>query len=263
MRKFGRRPEVLFHCCVQKTASQWFASFFNEDLFVEKNGFTRKKINQDFLFVPPTEDFLQSGFESGQFITPLYITYDDFQRLRKPENFRAAWVCRDPRDIFTSQFFSITYSHKIINESHGRTREKLQGMPEAEALDFFFREVYPIGDAGHPYYTAMRSWLKCRDKRVLLLTYEEIFSEKQLEVARKLLRHYRLRFTNRELKELLEKHSFTNYQGREKKSGKEAHYRKGQSGDWRNYFTDEHKEMMKNAAGDVLKKLGYEKDDNW
>jgi len=41
------------------------------------------------------------------------------------------------------------------------------------------------------------------------------------------------------------------------------HLRKGKSGDWKNFFTDNHKEIFKRIAGDLLIKLGYEKDTSW
>jgi hypothetical protein len=40
-------------------------------------------------------------------------------------------------------------------------------------------------------------------------------------------------------------------------------YRKGVVGDWRNVFTEEDKAIFKEAAGDTLVKLGYEKNKDW
>ncbi len=40
-------------------------------------------------------------------------------------------------------------------------------------------------------------------------------------------------------------------------------YRKGVVGDWKNYFTDNAKRWFKQAAGDQLISLGYEKDGSW
>lgn len=42
-----------------------------------------------------------------------------------------------------------------------------------------------------------------------------------------------------------------------------AFYRKGITGDWKNYFTDNAKRWFKQAAGDQLIALGYEKDGSW
>jgi hypothetical protein len=39
--------------------------------------------------------------------------------------------------------------------------------------------------------------------------------------------------------------------------------RKGVSGDWQNYFAENHKEIFKKCAGEVLIKSGYESDSNW
>ena len=40
-------------------------------------------------------------------------------------------------------------------------------------------------------------------------------------------------------------------------------YRKGVSGDWKNYFSERDKEIYKEEAGDLLIRLGYEKDYSW
>jgi sulfotransferase 6B1 len=40
-------------------------------------------------------------------------------------------------------------------------------------------------------------------------------------------------------------------------------FRSGKTGEWRKYFTQEHKQIFKDTAGDLLIRLGYEKDNNW
>jgi hypothetical protein len=42
-----------------------------------------------------------------------------------------------------------------------------------------------------------------------------------------------------------------------------AFLRKGVAGDWRSVFTERDKQIFKEAAGDLLIEVGYEKDDNW
>jgi hypothetical protein len=45
---------------------------------------------------------------------------------------------------------------------------------------------------------------------------------------------------------------------------KKSHtFRSGKTGGWREYFTDEHKALFKDVAGDLLVRLGYEKDNDW
>jgi len=40
-------------------------------------------------------------------------------------------------------------------------------------------------------------------------------------------------------------------------------FRSGKTGEWKKHFTDEHKEIFKAVAGDLLVKLGYEKNNDW
>lgn len=40
-------------------------------------------------------------------------------------------------------------------------------------------------------------------------------------------------------------------------------FRSGKTGEWKKHFTEEHKRIFKNVAGDLLIRLGYEKDQNW
>ena len=40
-------------------------------------------------------------------------------------------------------------------------------------------------------------------------------------------------------------------------------FRSGKTGEWKKHFTDEHKKIFKDVAGDLLIRLGYEKDNNW
>ena len=40
-------------------------------------------------------------------------------------------------------------------------------------------------------------------------------------------------------------------------------FRSGKTGEWKKHFTDEHKAIFKEIAGDLLVRLGYEKNNNW
>jgi hypothetical protein len=42
-----------------------------------------------------------------------------------------------------------------------------------------------------------------------------------------------------------------------------SHYRKGIAGDWKNHFTEKHKQLFKDRYGDLLVKLGYENSNDW
>ena len=45
--------------------------------------------------------------------------------------------------------------------------------------------------------------------------------------------------------------------------GKSPTFRSGKTGEWKKYFTEEHKDIFKEVAGDLLVKLGYENNNDW
>jgi hypothetical protein len=40
-------------------------------------------------------------------------------------------------------------------------------------------------------------------------------------------------------------------------------FRSGKTGEWKRHFTPPHKKIFKEVAGDLLVKLGYEKNNDW
>jgi sulfotransferase 6B1 len=45
--------------------------------------------------------------------------------------------------------------------------------------------------------------------------------------------------------------------------GKSPTFRSGKTGEWKKHFTEEHKQIFKEVAGDLLIKLDFETDKNW
>ena len=110
----------------------------------------------------------------------------------------------------------------------------------------------------------MCSWTKNTDQNIKVCKFEDLFGENQFIHMKSLFVHLDIKISDTQLKSILEKYSFKNIAGRKKGEGdKKSHYRKGMAGDWRNYFTDNHKAEFKEVAGDILIELGYEKDKNW
>ena len=45
---------------------------------------------------------------------------------------------------------------------------------------------------------------------------------------------------------------------------KKSHtFRSGKTGGWKQHFSDEHKKLFKDVAGDLLVRLGYERSNDW
>jgi hypothetical protein len=93
--------------------------------------------------------------------------------------------------------------------------------------------------------------------------YEDLL-ERPVEEVRRLLEFLGADADEETVERLVEKSGFERESNR--KRGQEdssSRLRRGIAGDWKNVFTGEDKRIFKEVAGDLLIKLGYEKDRNW
>ena len=168
---------------------------------------------------------------------------------------RAFFVYRDPRDQLISSIFyavdihlshaqheyysSLTMDERIKTEILGRNEPGLLHLPDV-------REHYD-------YYL---SWLDCPD--VLCLRFEDLRNNQDQSLMRILdfleQDDFKIPIPRVEALQII-KHAV--------RPEKSATFRKGKTGGWREYFTDEHKQLFKEVTGDLLIKLGYEKNNDW
>ena len=94
--------------------------------------------------------------------------------------------------------------------------------------------------------------------------YEDLLQRPEEEAGR-LLRFLGAADDEEIVKQCVESASFEAWtEGRRRgQEDSTAFLRKGVAGDWRNVFTERDKRVFKEAAGELLIALGYEKDDNW
>jgi hypothetical protein len=93
--------------------------------------------------------------------------------------------------------------------------------------------------------------------------YEDLL-ERPLEEVRRLLEFLGAGADESTVVRLVEKSAFERKSNREKgQEDSSSRLRKGIAGDWKNAFTDGDKRIFKEVAGDLLIRLGYEKDSNW
>jgi Sulfotransferase family len=94
--------------------------------------------------------------------------------------------------------------------------------------------------------------------------YEELLERPEEEVGR-LLRFLDADASENIVKRCVKKASFERWT-RGRRQGEEdptSLLRKGVAGDWKNVFTEGDKEVFEDEAGDLLVRLGYEKDRDW
>jgi len=165
------------------------------------------------------------------------------------------FIYRDPRDMLVSQVFFASDMH----EEHGM-HEYYNSLPGfSERLKVAITGIEQNGlkmVSVKQRYEGVFQWLEQKD--VMCIRFEDLVNNREVT-----------------LNALLDEVEKTGYQiptPRKKalsilteaiQPGKSHTFRSGKTGGWRDHFTDEHKSLFKEVAGDLLVKLGYEVNNDW
>ena len=165
------------------------------------------------------------------------------------------FMYRDPRDMLVSQVFFATDMH----EEHGM-HEFYKSLPDfgerlKVAITCIDRDgLYMVGVRQR--YAAVFEWLE--QEHVMCIRFEDLIHNRDATLDAMLDEVESVGYkipTPREtalsilVKAIQPKKSRT--------------FRSGKTGGWREHFTEEYKDLFKDVTGDLLVKLGYEKDNDW
>ncbi len=176
------------------------------------------------------------------------------------EAFVPYFILRDPRDVVVSHVFYVTgmearhvhhQYYASLPDFDSRLTVSILGRPDA---DVEFPDI-----AGR--FTPYLGWLE--HPEVLTLHFEDLINDRRSTLTR-IMDHFLARAPlrvsspegapRRLILESLE--SSIN-------PSRSPTFRSGKTGEWKKHFTNEHKKIFKNVAGDLLIRLGYEKDNHW
>jgi hypothetical protein len=165
------------------------------------------------------------------------------------------FIYRDPRDMLVSQVFFATDMH----EEHGM-HEYYQSLPGfGERLKVAITGIDRDGlrmVSVRQRYEGVFQWLE--QKHILCLRFEDLIDNRDIT-----------------LNAMLDEVERTGYKipTQRKKAlpvlieaiqPRKSHtFRSGKTGGWRGHFTDQHKKLFKDVAGDLLVRLGYEENNDW
>jgi Sulfotransferase domain len=164
------------------------------------------------------------------------------------------FIFRDPRDVVVSHVFYVTdmepdHVHHAYYQSlpdfDARLKVSILGRPDADA------EFPDIAGRFSPYL----GWLD--QPSVMKIHFEDLIRNRARTldlILDHFLSRVPLTVSRKTILDSLE--SSIN-------PGKSPTFRSGRTGEWKKYFTDEHKQIFKDVAGDLLIKLGFETDQNW
>jgi len=164
------------------------------------------------------------------------------------------FIFRDPRDVVVSHVFYVTdmearHVHHDYYQSlpgfNARLNVSILGRPDPKI------EFPNITDRFAPYL----GWLD--QPSVMKIHFEDLINDRAATL-KSIIDHFLsrvpLQISHEMLLESLE--SSIN-------PSRSPTFRSGKTGEWKKYFTEEHKKIFKAAAGDLLLKMGYEKDNDW
>jgi len=171
------------------------------------------------------------------------------------------WTHSNPRDIieFALQvplrFYLIRDGRDVVNSFIHHTCRKsvmeLSGYKIANP-----KEVYKRLDIFEKYVKLWNSHIK------EYLKFRELFIEIRFENLVNFGKDFLLILQLFQLKEETEWFK-AQLRFSKLKSENREHLRKGQTADWKNFFTEKHKDIFKEIAGETLIQLGYESDFKW
>jgi len=165
------------------------------------------------------------------------------------------FIYRDPRDLLVSQVFFATDMH----EEHGMHEyynsladfgERLKAaITGVEKEGFYMVSV-------KQRYEGVFQWLE--QKNVLCIRFEDLINDREKTLGAMLDQveqtGYKIPTPRQQALSILVDAI---------QPAKSQTFRSGKSGEWATYFTDDHKRLFKEVAGDLLVRLGYEKNNDW
>ena len=245
--------DTIYHCCTQKTASQWFRAVFNDPGFYRHTGL----VTYPFVQLGLRSAFIPKAFPSGTVATHLYIDYSTYAKIPKPARFKTFFIMRDPRDAVVSWYFSAKHSHTPVNPMP-QLRQDLENLNLTQGLQYIIDRLVEFGS-----FDAQRSWRlaaeAAQDSPVALFRYEDLVTDSRAFLTR-LFTYLDITMPQEKIGSLSERISFEKLSGGRKQGQEDVqnHYRKGIAGDWKNYFDEVVLRYFKDKTNDLVSVLGYE-----
>lgn len=248
----------IFHCCVQKTGSQWIRTILSDKRVVEATGLSPYYYYRQLAGGVDERILTKRVFETplprGTIVTPLYLCYHSYNTLPKPPRYRTLYIYRDPRDLLVSWYYSTRDTHPLMG-GVAVHRQKLHELSMEDGLIYGIKFMYAYG-----FYDALQSWhdFSEQDEWVLALRFEDLVRrENQSTLFRRVFTHCKIDLNEKTLRQILDQYDFEKMRQRSMKDGK-SHYRRGQPGEWRDVFTPPVMEYFLSVAGGLPETLGYD-----
>ncbi len=170
------------------------------------------------------------------------------------DSFVPYFIFRDPRDVVVSHVFYVTdmEEHHVHHEYYTalpdfnpRLNVSILGRPDANV------EFPDIAGRFAPYL----GWLD--QPSVMQIHFEDLIKDRAAALNRvidRFMARVPIRASRKAVLDALELSI---------NPARSPTFRSGKTGEWRKYFTEDHKRIFKETAGNLLIRLGYEADNDW
>jgi hypothetical protein len=164
------------------------------------------------------------------------------------------FIFRDPRDVVVSHVFYVTdmEAHHVHHNYYAslpnfdsRLKTSILGLPDSTV------EFPDITGRFAPYL----DWLD--HPEVMTVHFEDLIQDRTAALNR-IIDHFLRRIPLHESQQVILESLESSINPK-----KSPTFRSGKTGEWKKHFTSEHKKIFKDVAGDLLVKLGYEKNYDW
>jgi Sulfotransferase domain len=242
--RYPQPEKLIIHCGYHKVATTFFSKILKK--VAKEFGWKFQSGKQQDL-KPETNIFIQSHSKVDLSLLPSYV---------------GSHIIRDPRDMVISGYFYHLWTHEKWchekKEKYGNRsyQELLKSLPQEEGIT---REIVRMKGA----IKNMKNW-DYTNPNFLEIKLEDL-AKNEKSIFEQIFQQYGFSQEEMELAmSVVDELSFEKRAGRERgKEDRNSHFRKGVSGDWKNHFTPDHKELFKITYPGTLVKLGYESDENW
>jgi hypothetical protein len=175
---------------------------------------------------------------------------------------RAVYVLRDGRDALVSLFFHLLAERckAVLPGSDSRAGDLVR----REFTEFVDRQLRRPTATRVNWAQHARSYFACDHPHAALIKYEDLLTDAAGTLAAAIRRLTGEPIDPVRVSRAIDKFSFRSQSGRATgQEDRSSYLRKGQAGDWVNYFTPQAAERFAEACGAMLIAGGYEVDDSW